>query len=182
VLDVGGGSAEIVRGTPAGMEARRSLDVGAVRLTERCFSPGGTRLPIPSAEQVADAERTVDAALDALDFDLSAEGRPLPLLGASGTARVLGYLASPSDPLAFIPAADLRTWRDRLLGLTPAETLALNPDVLAGREDVFAAGVLIVERVLERFGLEGMWPSPRGLRHGLALDWARRRGRRGEAR
>ena len=174
VLDVGGGSAEIVRGTPAGMDARRSLNVGAVRLTERCFVAGGARLPVPSDEQIAYAEATVDAALGGLDFDLSAGGAPLPLLGASGTVRTLGYLAGGSDPLAFIEAAALRAWRERLLALTPERTLALHPDVLAGREDVFAAGVLIVERVVSRFGLAGVWPSPRGLRHGLALDWARR--------
>ena len=174
VLDVGGGSAEVVRGTQAEMEARRSLDVGAVRLTERCFVEDGARLPVPSAAQVAAAVQTVDAALDALDFDLSAGGAPLPLLGASGTVRTLGILAGGADPLAFVPAAALRAWRDRLLALTPDETLELHPDVMAGRQDVFAAGVLIVERVVARFGLAGVWPSPRGLRHGLALDWARR--------
>ena len=174
VLDVGGGSAEVVRGTTDRMEARRSLDVGAVRLTERCFVEDGARPPVPSASQVDAAVRTVDAALAALDFDLSRDGEPLPLLGASGTVRTLGTLAAAADPLAFVAAADLRAWRDRLLALTPEETLALNPDVMAGRQDVFAAGVLIVERVVERFGLVGVWPSPRGLRHGLALDWARR--------
>ena len=177
VLDVGGGSAEIVRGTASGMDARRSLNVGAVRLTERCFAEDGVRAPVPTPDQIAHAASTVDAALDALDFDLSAGGRPLPLLGASGTARTLGILAGAADPLAFIPAAELRAWRDRLLALTPADTLALSPGVMAGREDVFAAGVLVVERVVGRFGLAGLWPSPRGLRHGLALQWATGKGR-----
>ena len=177
VLDVGGGSAEIVRGTRAGMDARRSLNVGAVRLTERCFTSNGRRHSVPAADQIASAEQTADAALEALGFDLSDEGAPLPLLGASGTARVLGRLAGAGDPLAFISAADLRAWRERLLRLTPAETLALNPDVLAGREDVFAAGVLIVERVVERFEAGGHLAEPARppartrARLGGAVDW-----------
>lgn len=169
VLDIGGGSTEIVAGPAdpstgsgqAGEPERVSVDVGSVRLTERCFPS----LP-PTDEMIADAERTVAAAFDGLGFDAS-----LPLLGASGTTSALGRLAHPTTPDAPISAATVRAWRDRLLALSAAGVLALNPAVLDGRADVYAAGVLILDLFMDRFGFDAVRPSPRGLRHGLALRW-----------
>lgn len=166
VLDVGGGSTEIVTGRTDGEPESVSVDVGSVRLTERCFPS----LP-PPAEAVAAAERTVAAAFDGLGVDAA-----LPLLGASGTTSALGRLATPSAPDASLTAGTVRAWRDRLLGLSADEVLALDPAVLSGRADVFAAGVLILAAFMERFGFAALRPSPRGLRHGLALRWMRDRG------
>lgn len=162
VLDIGGGSTEIVAGPTDGEPERASVDVGSVRLTERCFPT----LP-PTDEMIADAERTIADAFGGLDFDTS-----LPLLGASGTTRALGRLANPVAPDAPISAETARAWRDRLLGLSASGVLALNPAVLEGRADVYAAGVLILDLFTERFGFASVRPSPRGLRHGLALRWA----------
>ncbi len=169
VLDIGGGSTEIVAGPtdpstgsgPAGEPERASVNVGSVRLTERCFPS----LP-PSAAMIADAGRAVAEAFGGLRLDAS-----LPLLGASGTTSALGRLANPVVPDAPISAATVRAWRDRLLSLSAAEVLALDPAVLAGRADVYAAGVLILDLFMERFGFASVRPSPRGLRHGLALRW-----------
>ena len=65
----------------------------------------------------------------------------------------------------------MRAWRDRLLTLSADEVLALDPSLLAGRADVYAAGVLILDAFMQRFGFDAIRPSPRGLRHGLALRW-----------
>src|SRR5690606_24227471 len=105
VLDIGGGSTEVVAGPTDGEPECASVNVGSVRLTERCF-PG---LP-PSAAMIADAERTVAEAFGGLRLDAS-----LPLLGASGTTSALGRLANPIVPDAPISAATVRAWRDRLL-------------------------------------------------------------------
>lgn len=162
VVDIGGGSTEVVVGRARAEEpTRTSVDIGSVRLTERCFSD----LP-PSSGAVERAEQMVAEAFDGLMVDAS-----LPLLGSSGTVRVLGALARPEAPTAPVSAGAVRTWRDRLLGLSAAEVLALNPDLLAGRADVYAAGVLILNAFMQRFGFEAIHPSPRGLRHGLALRW-----------
>lgn len=161
VLDIGGGSTEIVAGPTGGEPERVSVDVGSVRLTERCFPT----LP-PSDEMAADAERTVADAFDGLRYDAS-----LPLLGASGTTSALGRLANPITPDAPISAATVRAWRDRLLGLSAEDVLALNPAVLDGRADVYAAGVLILAAFMDRVGFDAVRPSPRGLRHGLVLRW-----------
>ncbi len=68
-----------------------------------------------------------------------------------------------------VPARVIGEWRDRLLGLTPVEALAIAPDVLAGREDVAAAALLLLGAVLARFDADTYVPTAGGLRHGLAL-------------
>ncbi|MEM8600176.1 MAG: Ppx/GppA phosphatase family protein [Bacteroidota bacterium] len=168
VLDIGGGSTELITGrrTNDGIEIehRVSLDVGAVRLTERCFAT----IP-PSAYEVVTARRIVTDGLAAVPLD----GR-LPLLGASGTTRALAKLVYPANPWQDVPATDVHAWSERLLTLAPDEVLALNPAIMHGRSDVFAAGVLILDLVCANGGFDAYRPSPRGLRYGLALDWARR--------
>ncbi len=162
VVDIGGGSTEVVVGRADAEEPRRvSVDIGSVRLTERCFPD----LP-PSPEAIEAAEAMASDAFARLSVDPA-----LPLLGSSGTVRVLGALAQPGEPTAPVSAETVRVWRDKLLGLSAAEVLALNPDLLSGRADVYAAGVLILDAFMQRFGFEAIHPSPRGLRHGLALRW-----------
>lgn len=165
VLDIGGGSTEVVTGrADAGEPERVSVDVGSVRLTERCFP---TLPPSDYAESLA-----ADVVAEAFE-GLMADGS-LPLLGSSGTVRVLGELVHPDAPNDPIDAATVHAWRERLCGLSADEVLSLNPDLLAGRADVYAAGVLILDAFMQRFGFDAIRPSPRGLRHGLALRWMER--------
>src|SRR5690606_15103170 len=111
VLDVGGGSTEVVAGRrDAPPRFRVSLDVGSVRLTERFF----TLLP-PAAAAVREAEAAV---------------RGLPLVEGGGTARVLAALAGVEGDAPAIPLATVRAWRDRLLGMAPEAVRALAPDLL----------------------------------------------------
>ncbi|WP_456428736.1 Ppx/GppA phosphatase family protein [Rhodocaloribacter sp.] len=177
VFDVGGGSTEIVAGTPGGaldaarLTFRHSLDVGAVRLTERCFA---AQPPTPAE---IDAARTlIDRALGAIP--LPAPGTPL--IGAAGTAVSLALIHHGAHAWTGLPPGDVtltRTdvcrWRERLLTASLDEVLGLNPAVMAGRADVFPAGVLVFERVMRRFEAPVCRISPRGLRHGLALRFFR---------
>ena len=165
VLDIGGGSTEVVAGPTGGDPRRVSVDIGSVRLTERCFPT----LP-PSKDAVDAAEQLVGEMFDGIEVDAS-----LPLLGASGTTRALGQLTNPKAPTHPVGAGTVRAWRDRLLAMSADEVLALNPDVMRGRADVYAAGVLILAAFMTRFGFSEITPSARGLRHGLALRWLAQR-------
>ena len=164
VVDVGGGSTEVVAGTRAGGVAyRTSLDVGSVRLSERHFA---ARPPAPPAVRAAQAD--ADAALATVDLD-AAGG--LPVLSTGSVSRILARLAGARAFPPFVPLADAEAWRDRMLGLTPAGVLALAPDALGGREDVAPASVLVLAAAVRALGAEGFVATPGALRHGLAL-WA----------
>ena len=158
VVDVGGGSTECALGTRAeGVTARQSVDVGSVRLTERHFAARP-----PSAAAVAAAIEDAEMAYAAVGF----ERGEAPLVATGSVGRLVARLVGADDA---VPADALRQWRDRLLALTPADALAISPDVLAGREDVAAAALLLLDAVLARFGAAAYVPTTGGLRHGLAL-------------
>jgi len=178
VMDIGGGSTELVAGMdpsrhhpsyPDAITDRVSLDVGCVRLTERCFASQP-----PSPDAVTTAEQIIDEALTARTLNVG----PAPtLIGTAGTAtalaRVHDGLGSTWDALHgdgfTLSRADVQHWRDRLLQLSVDEILALHPKAMEGRADVVPVGVILLDRIMAHYDRDTLRVSPYELRHGLAL-------------
>lgn len=178
VVDVGGGSTELIAGTdparhrpsyPDAITDHASLDVGCVRLTERCFS---SQPPSPTA--VDTVERIIDATLAA---HTPAVGDSPTLIGTAGTATALALVhAGPDSSWDALHGGgfrlsrdEVRHWRGRLLRRSVDDIRALHPEAMAGRADVFPVGVILLDRILVHFGLDDLRVSPYELRHGLAL-------------
>ncbi|MEM6335149.1 MAG: hypothetical protein AAF752_01195 [Bacteroidota bacterium] len=173
VTDLGGGSMEVVVGDASTGEIawRTSLQVGAVRVTERFFSS----IP-PLPDEIDAAEAYLAEQFDTLPFPV-AGAVPFPLIGTTGstTGRLASLQGETNDAgLYTISAEDVLGWRNRLSDLTEPEILALDSGALEGRSDVFTAGVLILEQFATRFGFSRYTVSSGGLRHGLALRAASR--------
>jgi exopolyphosphatase/guanosine-5'-triphosphate,3'-diphosphate pyrophosphatase len=81
VVDLGGGSTELVRGT-AHVEAAYSMDIGSVRMTERHLHDDP-----PTADQVAAARADVRAALDVAERGVRARRGRGPSSGWPGASR-----------------------------------------------------------------------------------------------
>jgi exopolyphosphatase/guanosine-5'-triphosphate,3'-diphosphate pyrophosphatase len=178
VVDVGGGSTELVAGTDPGAHRpnysaaivdRASLDVGCVRLTERCFDAQP-----PSSDAVEAVTQLIDEALDAASLEV---GPDPTVIGTAGTATALAlvHLGPDSSWDALhgsgftLSHSDVQHWRDRLLSLPVDDILDLHPEAMAGRADVFTVGVLLLDRVLSHYDQDSVRVSPYELRHGLAL-------------
>lgn len=101
----------------------------------------------------------------------------MPLIGASGTTTALAAVHGRSNgkttPPEALSAAAVHRWRERLFSLSFDEVMALHPEAMQGRADVFPAGVLILDALMQHFGLKVCRISRRELRHGLALRCAR---------
>ena len=157
VVDLGGGSTELVLGVDA-PSAAISLDTGSVRITERFLTGGVT----PETEAAARAE--VRGLLDDAErvVDLSAPGQLVGLAGTitTVTAHALGLQAF--DPQA-LNGAELSP--DAVLSSceaivhSTAEQRASWGYLAPGRRDVIAAGALVwsevVTRVVERTAAAG---------------------------
>ncbi len=177
VVDVGGGSTELVLGDWDGVRAdvwaARSVDVGCVRITERCL-----RSDPPTAGEVAAAETFAADALAAAFPDVPvAQARTW--VGVAGTVTTLSALAQQLpeyDPerthLSRLSTAEITDTTAALLAAPRAE-IAANPVVHPGRVDVIAGGALIVrvlaEQLRARVGIVELVVSEHDILDGIAL-------------
>jgi exopolyphosphatase/guanosine-5'-triphosphate,3'-diphosphate pyrophosphatase len=150
ILDVGGGSTELVLGA-----ARTSLDVGSVRLTERYL-----RSDPPTEAELSKAAAAVRALLPDLEPDAA--------VGVAGTVAQLDALVGRITPEA--AAAEL----ERVARLPLAERRRV-PRLDPERAPTIVAGTLIVVEVLRRYRLAELAFSVRDLLDGIALDAAAKR-------
>ncbi|MBO0901658.1 Ppx/GppA family phosphatase [Cellulomonas sp. zg-ZUI222] len=149
VVDLGGGSTELVLGTGA-PEAAVSMDVGSVRLTERHLHDDP-----PTAAQVAAADADVHAALDAAAAVVPL-GRTVTLVGLAGsvttlTAHALGLDHYDRDRIdgAVLGVDDVLAACEDMLARTREQRAAL-PYLHPGRVDVIGAGALVWRDVVRR--------------------------------
>ncbi|TQL59083.1 exopolyphosphatase/guanosine-5'-triphosphate,3'-diphosphate pyrophosphatase [Oryzihumus leptocrescens] len=175
VVDLGGGSTELVRGTDD-VEQARSVDIGCVRMTERHLHSDP-----PTAAEVAAATRDIEAAIDEAAAVVDLAGvKALVGLAGSVTTLTAHALALPGyDParihLASLPVDTVAAAADDLLARSHAERAAL-PFMHPGRVDVIGAGALIwrlvVERVRREAGVTEVVTSEHDILDGIALGIA----------
>ena len=149
ILDVGGGSTELIAG-----RFQTSLDVGSVRLAERFLRDD----PPPVSQREA-AAAFVDSLLP--DLDVRA------CIGVGGTAAQLHALVGELT----LDAVESELER---LGALPLAERRRVPRLDPDRAPVIVTGALIVRQVLRRYGLDRLAYSERDLLDGIAADAAAR--------
>jgi exopolyphosphatase / guanosine-5'-triphosphate,3'-diphosphate pyrophosphatase len=166
VFDTGGGSSQFTFGRGSQVEERFSVNVGAVRYTER-FGLAGAVAP----ELLGDALAAIAADLSRLD------GRPRPdaLVGMGGavtnmTAVQLGLASYDPDRVqgAVLDRAEL----DRQIELYRSRDAEARRGIVGlqpKRAEVILAGACIVWTVMDKLGQQSLTVSDRGLRHGLLV-------------
>jgi exopolyphosphatase/guanosine-5'-triphosphate,3'-diphosphate pyrophosphatase len=170
VLDIGGGSSEIVTGTNESVSSKISLDVGSVRLTERFLK---TCPPLLSS--LGDAQHYVKDHLRGL-------ARPPEGTRCIGVAGTLTTLAAINLQLE---TYDRERVSGHVLGIDVIEgifarlkgkrleELRAIPQILPQRADIIVAGILILTEVMKQIGIVSVTASDRGLRYGILLNAAR---------
>jgi exopolyphosphatase/guanosine-5'-triphosphate,3'-diphosphate pyrophosphatase len=166
VVDIGGGSTELVIADAGGIEERASADIGCIRLTERFLAMDP---PAPGALQACAA-----AVREALNGDL----HPIAAIGVAGTVTTLAALdlgLAQYDPELVhghdLSAESVATQLQRLAALPLAERRAV-PALEPERAPVIVAGAVILREVLAWFGLAEIEASERDLLQGAALEAA----------
>ena len=174
VVDLGGGSTEVVFGDARGVQASYSADIGCVRMTERCLHSDP-----PTAAEVAEAR---DVVRDRLSEAL----RVVPVeqaktwVGVAGTFTTIAALARGMDTydpeaihLSRIGFDAMLAVCDQLIGMTRAERAALGP-MHAGRVDVIGGGAIVVQElaaaITGRAGIDELVVSEHDILDGIALS------------
>lgn len=169
VVDLGGRSTEIIAGAAGQISDKISLEVGSVRLTERCLPSDP-----PTEQELDDARRTFRAMLAGAPRDL--EGATL--VGVSGT--ILGLLglelgihdaerlAKEADGLPIHRAA-VEGFFDRFRRMKAVDRV-VGSIIPTGRADVIVAGMLIVGEIMDHYRRDQMRVTGRGVRYGLLYE------------
>jgi exopolyphosphatase/guanosine-5'-triphosphate,3'-diphosphate pyrophosphatase len=175
VVDLGGGSTEIVVGKAANeVVASYSADIGCVRLTERCLHSDP-----PTAQQVAAAREVVRERLAVALRAVPVEGART-WVGLAGTMTTLSALAhnmTTYDPavihLSRVPSDELLAVCERLVGMTREQRAALGP-MHEGRVDVIGGGAIVVQELArelrDRAGICELTVSEHDILDGIVLS------------
>ncbi|HEY0450754.1 Ppx/GppA phosphatase family protein [Actinophytocola sp.] len=178
VTDIGGGSTEVVVGTWDGVRAdimgARSVDVGCVRVTERCLRSD----PPTDAEKTA--ARTLVGDVLAGAFASVPVEKARTWVGVAGTITTLSAVAqelpeydSERTHLSRLTGPELDRTAQRLLDATHDERAAIG-SMHPGRVDVIGAGALITQVLAEKFahtaGITELLVSEHDILDGIALS------------
>jgi exopolyphosphatase / guanosine-5'-triphosphate,3'-diphosphate pyrophosphatase len=169
IVDIGGGSTELVAGDAGGVHWHDSLDIGSVRLTERFLHRD------PPTEHELDACAQAVQALLAERIPDEVRSATTSAIGVAGTLTSLAALALGLEEYdrervhgSQLSAAALAEQLERLASVPLEERRTLRP-LDPERAPVIVAGTVIAREVLAFFGLDGLEISERDILDGAAL-------------
>lgn len=170
VLDIGGGSTELMLGDDAGVEVA-SVDVGAVRLTEALL-----RADPPRPDELANAIGLVQDHLDDVLRELPGLLESPAFVGIAGTITTVAAveLGLPTFDPARIDG--FRLTKDacedvfRTLATEPLADRLHNPGLPPERADVIVGGCCVLVAVLRRLHLQSIVVSVRSILDGVAAE------------
>ncbi len=174
VIDVGGGSTEVVIGRDGAVRAAVSLQLGCVRATERWLAEDAV-----DADALTAARGAIDRVLDehlpaAIHADL--DGFPLAVAGTATTLAALDLGLSAYDAERIdghqVDRDAIAGWIVRLAPLDREERRARHPVIEAGRSPVLIGGCLVLLAVLDALDVDAFEASERDILHGIALQLA----------
>ena len=173
-LDIGGGSTEFILDRPGQASIVRSIDIGVVRLCERLLHHDP-----PSEDEVRQAREWITRETKAAVADMDNYQTAIFV----GTAGTITSLAAMAQKLPAYEPARIHNYQLQFDTIQELEQTLLNskkaariglPGLEKGREEVIAAGAIIIRTVMETLGVSSVLVSDLGLREGVLIELAKR--------
>jgi exopolyphosphatase/guanosine-5'-triphosphate,3'-diphosphate pyrophosphatase len=168
VVDVGGGSTELIRGNETGVSQAVSINIGSVRLTEQFIHSD----PVQT-EECEKMRLAIERELASLPHQWLKDSSILILVGIAGTFTTLSAVEKKLARYAHgevhgsrLTLSEVRRQVALYQGKTIAERKAID-GLEPKRADVILAGAILIERIMTFFHLEQVIVSDHGVRYGL---------------
>ncbi|MGG6239194.1 HD domain-containing protein [Nodosilinea sp. AN01ver1] len=176
IIDIGGGSTELILGTGEPHRFLSSTKVGAVRLTAQFVSTDPISEPEFSTLR-AYVRGMIEPNTTGLKFHLQPD-EPIQLMGTSGTIECLAALVA-SDRLGLVPDPlngfqityeEVSRLVETLRQATYAERLEM-PEMSPRRAEIIVAGAVILQETMGLLNADRITICERALREGVVVDW-----------
>ena len=174
-LDIGGGSTEFILDRSGQKPVVRSIDIGVVRICERLLHHDP-----PTDDEVREAREWVARETKAAVADMD-HYQTATFVGTAGT---ITSLAAMAQKLPVYEPARIHNYQLELTTIQEIEQMLLSrkkadraglPGLEKGREEVIAAGAIIIRTIMETLGMSSVLVSDLGLREGVLINLATRR-------
>ena len=181
IIDIGGGSTELILGDGGEPRSLSSTKVGAVRLTAEFV----TTDPISNSEfnyLQAYARGRLERPVEELQMQLQ-PGEKFRLVGTSGTIETLGIIDA-CQQLGVVPTPltgyelslkNLQTLVNRLRKLPDKERAEIS-GMSEKRSEIIVAGAIVLQEAMILLDAESVTICERSLREGIIVDWMLTRG------
>ena len=170
VIDIGGGSSEIISGKGNNISFRKSYPVGVVSLTEKFFytNPPAKENLDKFTMHVQSTLKEIPQRVKEIDTALAIAGTPTTLACIKLNLRDYNEEVIENSSLTM---KELRNFIQNLSRLTSAEILKNYSSVVKGREDVLLAGTIILTEIVKLLNLNEIKVSAKGIRYGAIVNW-----------
>jgi len=172
IIDIGGGSTEVIVGNEDGVMVAESMDMGARRYSRQFFAD--------QKYTQRQLNQCIHAAASKIQSIASAY-KPFAIhavYGTSGTIRTLAEITAlfcGLDDPTHLALKDLKSIRDRLIKAVREDSL---PDTIeAERKETLVAGSIVLEEVMKSLGIQSLRVCPSALREGIVFDRVETMGR-----
>ncbi|MDA0986971.1 MAG: Ppx/GppA family phosphatase [Bacteroidetes bacterium] len=172
VIDIGGGSTEISFGKINDLQFHKSINIGAVRVTERFFK----NLP-PSKIDLQNAINFIQSEIKDLSVTIFNNSK---IIATAGTATTLAKYDQNLVEFNFelienynLKPSSIKKLVDNLKNLSLSEIQKIK-SINIQRSDIILAGALILQEIAKFFAIENIYVSTKGLRYGIALNVAKK--------
>jgi len=168
LVDIGGGSTELVCAADGEARLALSLPLGAVVLTERFLKSDP-----PSSSEISALKKAVGLQLEGIAPQFPEDCR---FVGTAGTITTLAAMAQkmhhydPEQINGYLLSRETVEEIFQSCAMMPLKALRELPGVEKGRESILLAGMLILLCIMQRFKYDTLSVSDYGLREGILFD------------
>ncbi len=169
VIDIGGGSTELIIGNRSEIIFKKSYRIGSVIATEKYLKHTP---PLP-----AEIEQ-LELKLEEIFKEVTDKPKQDKVITIAGTPTTLACMVRGLKEFeeaeidgSDLTAADLQNLVSEIKNLQPEQIKKTFGNVLSGREDIILGGALILKKIMEIIDLDKVMVSSRGIRYGAIIKY-----------
>jgi exopolyphosphatase / guanosine-5'-triphosphate,3'-diphosphate pyrophosphatase len=170
VIDIGGGSTEVISGSRSNIVFSKSFQIGAVSSTEWFF-----RDDPPEQSQMNELEQYLITYFDELKLTKTGNNTPIAIAGTPTTLACIKHKLQDFDDkvieLNNLTQSEILFIVSDLSRMTSKQIDDKWPKIMRGRSDIILAGSIILLTIMKLLNLDNVYTSSRGIRYGAIIKY-----------